>query len=292
MNAKEFNDKIFNLVINTNSPKMAYSKASGVSDSAKNFEQELKTKMVVIPDPMADEYAGKPLSLEEMKAHIETKARVRSAAMGIKPIAPRSTNQSIARYFKSPIGVTIALLMLVGSLFFLFKNESKPTAPQLSSSTETKKPADIPSQNLFNVASGAFTELSNKTFEPEKYDDKKQADAYFKDQGVIYAVPELSLNGGKLSGAFVSELKGMKLANLVFKVGGGNVTLLAVPISTVQSGNPVYVTKEVLAKIDSNQKIYEVINNDDILVMFKTGDCVITAVTNASIDTAEKVFGK
>ena len=129
MTDKELNDKIFDIVLDS-SPKNEQTKMrTSLTDSAVKFEEDIKLKMIPIEDPSIDEKTSNSLTPEEMKAHIAHRARIRSASMGIKSISPRTANQKVVSYFKSPIGIILALLLIVFSLFYIFKTDSKPNAP-------------------------------------------------------------------------------------------------------------------------------------------------------------------
>jgi hypothetical protein len=292
MTDKELNDKIFDIVLDS-SPKNEQTKMrTSLTDSAVKFEEDIKLKMIPIEDPSIDEKTSNILTPEEMKAHIAHRARIRSASMGIKSISPRTANQKVVSYFKSPIGIILALLLIVFSLFYIFKTDSKPNAPQLSVLEETKKPADLPVQNLFNVASNSFNEMIVKSFEPTKINDKIEFDKFLKDESVQYVSTNLIPKGGKFTGGFVSEVKGVKLANGIFLNGKLITTILYVPFETLKLGTPVYVTSEVINKLNSGDKIIESINDNHTICMFKTGSDVITAVSDGTVTDVQHMFEK
>jgi hypothetical protein len=190
-----------------------------------------------------------------------------------------------AASYMSPIGISIALLMVLGGAWFLFGSglveseqpfvvQEGATAPVADTSTST-----LPA-NFFNKASKNFDAiLAGQLAVQRATESRGELEQYFREHGVGYAVQFADVKA-PLAGGVISEHDGTDLAHLVYASGDTLVYIFEVPESILRKGDIVYVTEDVLQRLNAGETIWVEEAPRQSQVVFKKGDVVMTITAN------------
>ncbi len=258
------------------------------------YERELLTKIVI----------------RERAQQAETPESVRKAISdGIDAIASESAAEPATRRrkagwlelfaedFLSPVGIGIAaVLVIIGFMTLINTPESLDDAstvadglvPQESSSSDSR-PAGP--ENYFNKAADNFSAIvrGQLTLQFES-SDPEEVRQFFADNGVTYTIlfPETS---AQLTGGVVSEHGATRYAHLLYTSGENTLLyLFEVPESSLSEGKTVYVTPDVLERLQQGEQIWQEPQAGQPLVMYEADDLVIAAVSNTSRPAMEEMM--
>jgi hypothetical protein len=247
------------------------------------YEAELMTKLVV-----RESYNQKSAS-EELRRSItggvdrlseESRRKIESAPGR----SERTWLDSFAQNYLSPVGIGIALVLVIAGGWFLYSGSGdteqpfivQEGAPAAVTDTTTSERA----ANFFNKASQNFKAILDKQLSLQLVtNDNNQLQQYFHDQGVDYNVVFAPVKA-PLAGGVVSRHNGTELAHLVYSRGDTLIYVFEVPETLLQQGDIVYVTEDVLERINTGEQIWVEESSRQAQVMYKKGDVVLTVTGN------------
>jgi hypothetical protein len=186
-------------------------------------------------------------------------------------------------YYFSSFGIVLALVLVIGCAFLLYSHRPAPGPLNAVHSDAAVKVDGMPSapENFFNRAAKNFDAmLAGKLGVDSKTEDQAELREYFKSNGVSYPVLFEPVRAS-LAGGLVSHHGGQSFAHLVYSKGETYLYLFEVPYAALASGNVVYVTPDVLKRLDGGETIWEEPLGSP-LAMYRKGDIVIAALSNAS----------
>ncbi len=197
---------------------------------------------------------------------------------------PTWLDSFFARYF-SPIGVVAALLLVIGGSAVLYmQSEDRPKLAHAPEGPIQQAPANgaaaVP-ENFFNKASNNFQAIeAGKLGLQVETSDPAELKSYFSSHGVGYPVVFTPVKA-ELAGGVVSNHGRRNFAHLVFAEGKTLLYIFEVPYDALAAGDVVYVTPDVLKRLDGGEVIWEEPAGSQ-LAMFKQDGVVLAAVSNAS----------
>jgi len=190
----------------------------------------------------------------------------------------------IAARNRSPIIPSLACILFLAGAFQLWRSSTaetivaipKSALPPPAIASNSKAPA-----NFFNFASATFQAIREKKLGVQvRTDDPAELAAFFKEKGVEYDVPVPHL-GLPLAGGFVTAAsKGGSLAHIVYSSGDRILYLLQVPYDRILKEEGVYMTRDVLDRLDAGDRIWEEPTYNTPISVGKSGTMVVAAVAN------------
>ncbi len=253
------------------------------------YELELKTKMVVrerVQRTMV------PDSLRQAVSHqVDAMGQIRRDEIAHLP-ANGDAFDRIAEYFLSPVGVSLALLVVIISAYILFvppRTDFGPVVVENTGEVVTQPVQERP-ENFFNKAAKNFAAILEGDLSVQHASsDRQDLDEYFRKSGVTYQVAFPQLHA-KLAGGVVSEHGPTRFAHLVYTIGDTIVYFFEVPHSALKEGTIVYVTPDVMADLEGGKKFWEEPSGNMRLVMYRQGDIIMAAVSNAPKRSLEQIL--
>ncbi len=198
--------------------------------------------------------------------------------------------EKFASDYLSIVGIAVSLAVVIAAVFLLRPHDTEtvavvpasgaPNAPAVRASSGPK--------NFFNQATGNFSALRRRTLGVQiETSDPAGLEAFFREKGVEYPV---KIPGSKLPliGGFVSTHGGATLAHIAFSEGERIIYVFEVPYQKLLRGDAVYVTDDVLRRLDAGERIWEEPSFGTSMTIAKTGDLVVAVVANASRQELEK----
>jgi hypothetical protein len=193
----------------------------------------------------------------------------------------RSAERSLADIV-SPVGIVIAVIAVVASLGMLMRSDPTDNGLEVREADEAV-PVEVQAsqpQNLFNEAVRTFSLVASGAIGVQVSGEKRSdVEEYFTKNGIAYSVrfPQVSL---PLTGGIVSRYGDRAFAQLVYSSPAHAVYVIEVPAAELRGGTRLYVTPDILARLEKGERIREMTAEGESLVMFRDGDMVITAVGN------------
>src|SRR5512133_1477301 len=126
-------------------------------------------------------------------------------------------------------------------------------------------------RNLFNEATSNFELVAaGKLGTQDSGESRREVEQHFADNGVGYTVefPPVPL---PLAGGIVSRYGDRNVAQLVYSHGAKAIYVLEVPKEEVRRGTSLYVTPDVLERLDRGEKIIEETPEGRSMVAFGSG---------------------
>lgn len=197
-----------------------------------------------------------------------------------------------ANYF-SPIGIGIALLLVIaGASVLLYQHRGLDVPAGLAKGGGAPvKVNGVPSapENFFNKAAKNFDAILAGQLDLEiKTEDSTELRSYFQSNGISYPVVFLPVRA-PLAGGVISHHGKRNFAHLVFTKGSTYLYIFEVPYDALVAGDIVYVTPDVLKRLDNGEHIWEEPLGNP-LVMYKRGGVVMAAVSNATRPAMEQLL--
>jgi hypothetical protein len=269
------------------------------SDCRTAYEMELLTKLAVSKHGKP---ASAPASLRKSIASgvDQLDAERRQQIEKSRPTA--SANDSwfdrIAVGFLSPAGIGIAVVLVIAGAFgLLYAPAATPTdqvveQPAVPEPVQWKRP-DNP-VNFINAASHNYDLIqAGELTVQHQTADPKELEEFFKENGVSYPVlseiVRAPLAGGVVSNHRVTQEQTEHFAHLVYAKDDMIFYVFEVPVEDLKEGSVVYLTEDMLERLDNGEKFWEQPTPTRTLVMFKQGDIVTVMVANANRPTVEQM---
>jgi hypothetical protein len=197
-------------------------------------------------------------------------------------------------FLASPVGMIVAALLVIGGLWVLIDEPGSSAsaivdtpAPAVSSDGTTKK---VVAENFFNKALQNFEAIRAGQLSPQiSTGDSHELSESFKEKGVGYDVvyPHVA---APLVGGVVSNHGDLHLAHIIYTKGEQVYYLFEVPQAELRKGEAIYVTKDVMDRLDHGEKVWQE-PGGELLVMFKKGEIVCAMVSNAPRAAMESAAG-
>jgi hypothetical protein len=261
-------------------------------DCGEAYELELKTRLAV------QERAPRPGSSDAPLGSIERGGDPVSEERAPSNGAPRTHEESSGpggSFLTSPVGMIAAALLVIAGLWVLI-DEPGPSAsdivdtpaPAVSSDGTAKK---VPAENFFNKALQNFEAIRAGQLSPQiSTGDSHELSEAFKEKGVGYDVlyPRVA---APLIGGVVSNHGALHFAHIIYTKGEQVYYLFEVPQAELRKGDALYVTKDVMERLDHGEKVWQDPGGEQRLVMFKKGEIVCAMVSNAPRAAMESAAG-
>lgn len=251
-------------------------------DCGRTFTRDLAARMALSrsarPETSADERGG----LLSNGAAIEEHPPERAHQPERQVTEPPGRLERFFGDLVSPAGIVVALLLVGLSLGWLLRSEESPTRLKLRTADEAT-PVEVKAsqpQNLFNEAVRVFALLRRGEMEVQVPGEKRrEVEEYFARNGVGYTVsfPSIAL---PLTGGIVSRYGDRAFGQLVYSSKEHAVYIFEVPTDELRGGKRLYVTQDILERLERGERIREMTAEGESLVMFRDGGLVITAVGN------------
>lgn len=257
------------------------------------YAEEVMTRMVV-----RSRFAGNATP-EETRASIERSLDELSGA------SMPSRRHSHARRSKRkspqvPIFVLLLLVTGLGAYILLFNDWGPEEAATETVAVERPRRSTLPTSaptrkstgpvNFFNQALENYKEVTSGElaveYEASNLSALKQKFAENQVSQVTFSGVSLPLKGG-----IVSTHGDVHLAHMVYSDGTTLLYVFEAPLSVLENGNAVYITQDVVEKLQSGEKIWLRSGGGINLVMYKNGDAVDAAVANAPPLKLQKLLG-
>lgn len=257
------------------------------------FELELKTKMVVrqsaqrvtVPDVLRQSITEQvDAASQQRKEQI-----IRSAGAE----APAGWLDRFADTFMSPLGVGLAVILVIIGAYVVFVPEPPTVAERVvegSSGDVVEQAPPAAPENFFNKAAMNFAAILEGNLKVQHATgDQQELAKYFRDKGVAYSVSFPKVRA-QLAGGVVSEHGTTRFAHLVYTVGDTIIYLFEVPKDELRKGAVVYVTPDVMNQLEGGKVFWEEPYGTMRLVMFRNGDIICAAVSNAPRRSVEQLL--
>jgi hypothetical protein len=255
------------------------------------YQAELATKMVV-----RDRYSRMPAS-ESLRRNIagsldSLSALEREEAERARP--PLRRGDWIDRFaadYLSPTGIVVALLLVLGGagLIVLFPRTGQ--SPVLSGGTGgpvVDTAAGGHSQNFFNKAEDNFQAIVDGKLHLQLATQKpEELQQYFKQNGVGYDVRFTQVRA-PLAGGVVSQHGKTRFAHMVYTSGDTILYVFEVPHDALVRGDIVYVTSDVLERLDKGEDIWIEPMPNRSLVMIKRDGVMMAVAGNVPKATLQQ----
>jgi hypothetical protein len=249
-------------------------------DCAPSFTRDLVARMALPRNGRQEPSAERGRMLRDAPGGAGTAREPRepASADASQIVAP---DRSLGDVVTTP-GVVIALALVVAAVAFLLGGEESTKRLSVRAADEAV-PVDIATpqpQNLFNEAVNSFSRIASGEVGVQVPGEKRrEVEEYFAKNGVSYSVrfPSVAL---PLAGGIVSRYGGRAFAQLVYSAKDRAIYVVEVPAAELRGGTRLYVTADVLARLEKGERIGETTAEGQSLVMFRDGDLVIAAVGN------------
>lgn len=256
------------------------------------YELELRTKMVVRQS--AERAAASDALRQAISSGVDAMSEDRRQEIAHAAAAGQRGGllDRFGEYFLSPAGVAVALLLVILGSYVLFVPAVSETGPVLVEGNGEVVPvpvAEVP-ENFFNKAAQNFSAiLEGKLTVQHPTKDRGDLNEYFRSNGIAYPVafPQVRAD---LAGGVISQHGATKFAHLVYTVGDTIIYFFEVPHNALQKGDVVYVAPNVLADLEGGKQFWEEPNGTMRLVMYRSGDVIMAAVSNAPKRSLEQLL--
>ena len=246
------------------------------------YELELMTKLAV------QERAKRSTASDALRRSIESGVDAmsddRRAAIAAPEVRTVSAADRFWSFFTAPIGVAVAVLLVIVGAWAIVR----PSGPSTAEIVDTPGPVagsegarKVVAENFFNKSLQNFEAIVAGQLSPQfSTSDSRELSEFFKEKGVGYAVayPRVS---APLAGGVVSNHGDLHFAHVIYTKGDQVYYIFEVPQALLRKGDAVYVTKDVMDRLDHGEKIWQEPGGSQRLVMFKKGDVVCAMVSNA-----------
>ena len=251
-------------------------------DCGRTFTRDLAARLALSgsgrQEPPPDERGG----LLENGVEDRDEAAERTALREHAPTQQPGALERVLGDLVSPAGIVLAALALVLAAGWMVRSEETVGGLTLRTADEAV-PVEVTAsqpQNLFNEAVRVFALLRRGEMEVQVPGEKRLAvEEYFAANGVGYSArfPNIAL---PLTGGIVSRYGDRAFAQLVYSSKDRAVYVFEVPTTELREGKRLYVTQDILERLERGERIRELTSEGESLVMFRDGDLVITAVGN------------
>jgi hypothetical protein len=254
------------------------------------YEAELTTKMIVrerfartqASDALRRKIAGE-------LDRVDSQKREEIASSGAE--AREDWLDRFASDYLSPVGIGIALvLVLVGGGLLFYTPSARKSPLVVESGTSSDATQGITSNapiNFFNKASDNFDAILAGSLKLQVTTaDSGHLEQYFREHGIDYPVRLVPVRV-PLAGGVVSEHGVRKFAHMIYEAGDTILYLFEVPHAALEKGDIVYVTSDVLSRLDHGEWIWVEQVPGHPLAMFEREGAVIAAVANVPRPTME-----
>lgn len=257
------------------------------------YELELMTKMVV------RERAQRSAAPDSLRASIErgvdsmSDQRKQSIGTAVAGGESESRSERFWELFTAPVGVAVAVLLVIIGTYVIVNpsGQSSAVIVDTPAAPSGNGEAKIAAENFFNKALQNFEAIRAGQLAPQhSTDDSKELSEYFRENGVGYNVAFMQVRA-PLAGGVVSKHGDARFAHIIYNRDEEIYYVFEVPQESLRRGDAVYVTKDVLERLDRGEKIWEEPGGSERLVMFKKGDIVCAMVSNAPRAAMESVAG-
>lgn len=288
MTAKEFHDQITAWVEDHSNGNQPNNTETPCDDCRTTFERELNTRMKVgertITDPI-------PEARQLEKSSVATGTLSTATSSVLRSATSDSTNGASSKLAVWGMIASVGL-MLAGVILLLNRGEEPSTTLPIQSPTRPSTPngKPVPALNFFNATTSNFAAIAGGKVKPEiETESKEELAAFFKEQGVDYAVkfPTTSL---ALVGGFVSKHGDASVAHLVYRSGERTMYMFQIPWGLLQQGKSFYVTQDAAQKMEAGEKLMESSDSTQSLSIGKYGDLAIAIAANVSKGELESLI--
>ena len=244
------------------------------------YERELEQKMVV-----RERFGGERSKTvpDAIKKSIEAITQAENRRRAFYSRRSRRSGAGL------PLLMLLLIILGLGAYIILFDNPSE-TEKRVEAGAADKRES-IPEStrrstgpiNMFNQAILTYENLMSGKLQVE-YEEDQFSDllSTFAEQGI----PRLTFPGVALplKGGIVSKRGETSLPYLIYEQGDTKLYISEIPLSVLKEGKGFYVTEDVLAQLEAEERIWMETQPRGNLVMYKEGegDAVIVAVANRS----------
>lgn len=183
----------------------------------------------------------------------------------------------------TPVGVVVSSVVVVLALAWMMSESPTAVSGVDVRTADEAAPVDVVAsqpQNLFNEAMRSFTLVASGQLGVQVPGETiRDVEKYFAANGVGYSV-RFPIKAMPLTGGIVSRYGGRAFAQLVYTSGPQAVYVIEVPTEELRSGKRLYVTEDVLARLEKGERIQEMTPEGESLIMMSDGNLVIAAVGN------------
>jgi hypothetical protein len=252
-------------------------------DCGPTFTRDLVARMALARGSRRDSggQSGEPKSLANGRGDAAG-AATRRVATDPRATAPADAQRRPLADIVTPAGVLVAIVAILGSLALLLRGEESPDGLGVRAAEE-QVPVEVTAaqpQNLFNEAVRTFSQVASGALGVQVSGEKRRSvEEYFASNGVAYSVrfPQVSL---PLTGGIVTRYGDRSFAQLVYSSKEHAVYIIETPVAELRDGKRLYVTPDILARLEGGERIRETTAEGESLLMFRDADIVITAVGN------------